>query len=202
MKEQYPGCIKTITGKYVNPFKLLPEDVCIDDIAHSLAMQCRFQGHITQFLSVARHSINAVKMAKKNKEPLAVQLLLLVHDATEAYLVDIPRPYKGAIMIRADDENPDNLISFDEFEGFLFQTILVGLGLSHLYTDENWSRVKHYDNAVLVDEIKLLKQDNPLGGGYNLPDENIHDASRDTSDFFDMFFLLEIKLKHESRATS
>mgnify|MGYP001585328323 FL=1 len=54
--------IQTISGKKVWPFSLELEDIDIGDIAHSLSMQCRFNGQITKFYSVAEHCYFASKM--------------------------------------------------------------------------------------------------------------------------------------------
>lgn len=65
-----------------------PASVRIDDIAHALSMLCRFAGHTT-FYSVAEHS---VRVAELLGPPLVLEGLL--HDAAEAYIVDVPSPVK------------------------------------------------------------------------------------------------------------
>jgi hypothetical protein len=50
------GWIQTYTGKKFWPLDPRPEDVDIEDIAHALAMQCRFGGHCLRFYSNAEHS--------------------------------------------------------------------------------------------------------------------------------------------------
>jgi hypothetical protein len=84
-----PGSIITFTGREVDPLTMGPEDVQIEDIAHSLALQCRYMGHSAGFYSVARHSII---VAHNAPDHLALDALL--HDAAEAYLGDLPRPLK------------------------------------------------------------------------------------------------------------
>ncbi len=49
--------IQTFTGKKFFPLTPDPELICIEDIAHSLSMQCRYNGHSKQFYSVAQHSV-------------------------------------------------------------------------------------------------------------------------------------------------
>jgi hypothetical protein len=40
------------------PWRSSPEDVDIRDIAHATAMQCRYNGHVTKFYSVAEHMVH------------------------------------------------------------------------------------------------------------------------------------------------
>ena len=65
------------------------EDIDVKDIAFSLANQARWNGH-TPFLSVAEHSV-----AVAARLPPHLQLAGLLHDASEAYLSDIPGPIKA-----------------------------------------------------------------------------------------------------------
>lgn len=83
--------ISTFTGKKFHPFNPQPEMFCIEDIAHSLAMQCRFNGHTSDFVSVAYHSIEVAGLC-----PEEDKLEGLMHDCAEAYFGDIPKPIKDA----------------------------------------------------------------------------------------------------------
>ncbi len=64
----------------------------IDDIACSLSKLCRFNGHCKRFYSVASHCILVWDIMENLK--LGDPLEGLLHDATEAYLADIPSPWK------------------------------------------------------------------------------------------------------------
>jgi uncharacterized protein len=83
--------IHTYSGKKVNPFDLQPADIDIVDIAHALALENRFGGHTRMPISVAQHSVYVSKLAAPS---CALQGLL--HDASEAYLRDIPKWVKAA----------------------------------------------------------------------------------------------------------
>jgi 5'-nucleotidase len=83
------SCIHTYTGRFVNPLDLQVEDVDIADIAHALANQCRFSGHVKEFFSVAQHSVICSFIVEPGFE-----LAALLHDAQEAYLQDMARPLK------------------------------------------------------------------------------------------------------------
>ncbi|EIQ01097.1 hypothetical protein OpiT1DRAFT_05665 [Opitutaceae bacterium TAV1] len=84
--------IQTFTGRQFFPLDPDPLEIDIEDIAHALALQCRFGGHSRAFYSVAQHSVFVADMC-----PPHLKLTGLLHDATEAYLIDLPRPIKQAI---------------------------------------------------------------------------------------------------------
>lgn len=75
--------------KWVDPLNLNPADVCLQDIATSLANQCRWAGHLPAVLTVAQHSVFVSEMCRTEDA-----LWGLLHDASEAYLKDLPRPLK------------------------------------------------------------------------------------------------------------
>lgn len=83
------GWIQCFSGHPFWPLDPRPEDIRGEDIAHALAHQCRFAGHCETFYSVAEHCIRASFIV-----PEEDALWALLHDAPEAYLVDLPRPIK------------------------------------------------------------------------------------------------------------
>lgn len=93
-------CIRTFTGLYMNVFEPTPDMICIEDIAHALSHQCRFGGHLPKFYSVAEHCVAASVLANN-----ANKLAALLHDASEAYLLDIPRPIKHRLSNYKEIEN-------------------------------------------------------------------------------------------------
>lgn len=82
---------QTYTGKLINPIDVRPNEVDIIDIAHSLAMQCRWNGHTKEFYSVAQHCVLASYLVSGS---VWVQMLALLHDAPEAYISDVITPMK------------------------------------------------------------------------------------------------------------
>lgn len=110
--------ILTFTGRYVDPLELRPADVSVDDIAHALSNQCRFTGHTRVFYSVAEHSCRlAVEMARDGHRP-DVCLWGLLHDAPEAYLVDLPRPLKHDDVIGKAFRRAEQLVMAAIAEAF------------------------------------------------------------------------------------
>lgn len=99
--------METCIGTFVDPLALRFEEVSIDQIAHSLSLQCRFRGHCKAFYSVAEHCCHVHDLAmhwwereiRQNKlsEPSTdrnLMLWALLHDAGETWLGDIHRPLK------------------------------------------------------------------------------------------------------------
>jgi hypothetical protein len=81
--------IQTFTGVEFYPCDPCPNEICIEDIAHALSMQCRFTGHCRKFYSVAEHSVHVSYLCHPSDA-----LWGLLHDASEAYLCDLARPVK------------------------------------------------------------------------------------------------------------
>lgn len=96
MKAASGSSIETFTGRTFDPLDPKFADVNVEDIAHALSNQCRFSGHTRHFYSVAEHSVRvSLWLRDEALESHEVQLWGLLHDGSEAYLVDLPRPLKA-----------------------------------------------------------------------------------------------------------
>ncbi|MGH3987846.1 MAG: hypothetical protein ACRDTZ_11060 [Pseudonocardiaceae bacterium] len=84
--------IQLISGEPFWPLDPRPEEIHIEDIAWALSMLCRYGGHVKRFYSVVEHSVQVSHLV-----PDRYALEGLLHDAAEAYLVDVPRPIKRQI---------------------------------------------------------------------------------------------------------
>jgi len=123
--------MQTYTGKAFWPFDPRPDEVCIEDIAHALSLLCRYGGHCKHFYSVAQHSIYVSDLClNRNK------LWGLLHDATEAYLVDLPRPIKWHLPEYRAIEERLQIVIAEKFDLCLTMPI----------------EVKRIDNAILACE--------------------------------------------------
>ena len=86
--------ITTYTGNHFKPTNPNPELIRIEDIAHALSMLCRGNGHVSSFWSVGEHCICCAKEAAGRGLSKKVVLACLLHDASECYMSDVPRPLK------------------------------------------------------------------------------------------------------------
>ncbi len=126
-----------------------PDEVCIEDIAHALSNLCRFGGHCSRFYSVAEHCVHVSFLVAPS-----FALAGLLHDASEAYLVDVPRPIKPFLN------------GYHQAEDRVLQAIFEHVGI---HGEIMWEQIKSADNAVLADEARHLMSLPPAK--WQLPEE-------------------------------
>jgi hypothetical protein len=97
--------VSTFSGNRFYPLEPRIDRVAIEDIAHGLAYQCRFNGQTCEFYSVAQHSLVVASLV-----PPHMQLAALLHDAAEAYLGDMVKPLKVLLPEFAQIEDKVSLI--------------------------------------------------------------------------------------------
>jgi hypothetical protein len=137
--------IVTVFGNVVDIERLTPRDIDIKTIAHALSNLCRWGGHTDRFYSVAQHSVIVANLCcDPNDEPDLYRCALL-HDATEAYLVDLPRPIKHAM--------PD----YQRLESLVWEVIAEAFGLPRQMPPE----VERADRLALRWEAESLFPQTP-----------------------------------------
>jgi len=152
MTDERQALITTFSGKMVDPFNPDPEQICLSDIAQSLSLQVRFCGHINDFLSVAQHCVMVSDMC----ETELGKKWGLLHDASEAYISDVPRPLKQHLSL------------FREVEERLFRAIAERFKLDYPMPDE----VAFYDYVSLHMESRDFMPNGacvPKPEGYEVP---------------------------------
>ncbi len=134
MTDRRGDWMQTFTGRQFWPLDPRPDEVEILDIAHALANLCRYGGHCRRFYSVAEHSVLLTRAVAPE-----YRLLALLHDASEAYLVDLPRPVK---------------LSMPEYKA-IEQVVMVAIcerfGLALPGLDANRA-LGRFDRRILLDE--------------------------------------------------
>jgi len=88
-QEKIQGYLSLAGGERLNLLAPEPSKMKIKGIASALSKICRFSGQISEFYSVAQHSVFVSQLV-----PEEYALIGLLHDATEAYTADMPKPIK------------------------------------------------------------------------------------------------------------
>lgn len=124
------------------------ENVSIEDIAHSLSFQCRFNGHTNRFYSVAEHSLVLRDLVQEESgiQNLNRRIAAMLHDAAECYLGDITKPAKERLYIG------------EAVEGQILRVIFEAFGIPFSSFDEE---LKAMDSDLCIMEGFFL-----IGGMY------------------------------------
>lgn len=132
----------TFTGKKIpvttKPLKRTFIDIY--DISHGLSQLCRFSGQIKAFYSVAAHSLLVSEWVEFNGGTPKEALAALLHDASEAYLQDVPTPIKRLLP------------AYYRIEAHFMRAIYRKCGLKPLIPSIVWDA----DKAVFEQERKVL----------------------------------------------
>lgn len=142
--------IQTATGGHFNFDDPLSSDFNIMDIAHALSHIPRFAGHTRSFYSVAEHSTMVLDYLEKLEDQSEGELKIsyetkmaaLLHDAAEAFISDIPRPFKHRIPQIAEEEAK------------VLEAIITKLELD--LDEADFDLVKQADNYMLMLEARTL----------------------------------------------
>ena len=141
-------CITTYTGKHFDPTHPDEELICIEDIAHALSLLCRGNGHVRTFF-LCRAALHPLCQRSRSTwlfRPSYTASLL--HDASECYMSDVPRPFKKSLPeYRKQEEALLNII---------YQKYL-GSGLSAIEEQ----KLKEIDNDLLWYDLKYLLNETP-----------------------------------------
>ncbi|WP_241900029.1 hydrolase [Deinococcus sp. UR1] len=153
----YPNHANWIQVHSGTPFDLVnPDPATINehDIAIALSRQPRFGGHTTRPYSVAQHSLAVAHLLTVTGQTPTVILQGLLHDATEAYVVDVPRPLKAMLP------------EYKAIEGRVWSAIAKAFDVPEELDPE----VKWADEEALKHEAAFLLPGGPQGWGYVIPD--------------------------------
>lgn len=151
---------KTYTGKIINTTCFKPEDFDIIDIAQGLSRMSRYAGQRQVFNSVARHSIRVAAFIYSQTNDHELALAGLLHDASEAYICDIPSPWKSLLP---DYKELETKITVSIFYRFNLSFNLINRGI--IKTADMLDRVNEYNLdidtkfSLFWESIEVDKQD-------------------------------------------
>ncbi len=159
MRPTHSGWIMTVSGTVFYPMAPTVDAINIQDIAHALGAVNRFNGHTSVPYSVAQHSV-LVSKCFESWGPDA-RLAALLHDASEAYLCDVPRPLK-------------QLPAFEPYrlaEDRLQQVIHAAFGLTEIANDPAFiAELKRVDRRMLrTEQAHLMPPAAPNEGRDDVP---------------------------------
>lgn len=140
--------VETPSGGWVDVEHPDPATLKLEDIAHKLAQVNRFGGSTSYPYSVAQHAVFVARRLASVGASRRLQLLGLHHDDAEAFLGDIPRPWKAALG------EP-----YRRLTKRMDAAIAEALGLR--YTEATHKIIKAADNFALLVEARHLL---PSGG--------------------------------------
>lgn len=138
-------------AKIVPINEIQSEHIFINDIALALSKQCRYNGNVNGFYSVAEHCILLAKHATSLNKPKGFVLQILLHDAAEAYIGDIAYHIKRELPL------------FIETDKTLTNTIL-----NHFMCNnpDYYHEIHQLDRNICVDEMRqLCKVTDPMLDG-------------------------------------
>lgn len=138
--------ITTYNGTHFYPLQPESDKIHIEDIAHALSLICRGNGHVKHFFSVGQHCINCASEAVARGYSERVCLACLLHDASEAYLSDVPRPFKKTL--------PEYQRLEDHFLSIIYEKYLG----SQLTEEEAMLVIEIDDDMLYYDLTELLNE--------------------------------------------
>jgi 5'-deoxynucleotidase YfbR-like HD superfamily hydrolase len=136
------------SGRKIDVFNPQEEDIDIGDIAHALSNLCRYGGHCPGFYSVAQHSVLCSYEPGSPEE----QFEFLMHDASEAYMADLPRPIKRRMPM------------YEEIEDRVLTLVFMKYNINPIFEFKMSERAKEVDDIVLTMEYEnfFVKDENEI----------------------------------------
>lgn len=153
--------IVTHTGRAFDFLDPKPEQICLLDIAHSLALTNRYRGHTTRPYSVAEHCILA-SMLEGVTDPLAC----LLHDAAEAYIGDQSSPQKKRMFFNVSLEGCFVALDFKHEESLILRVIGEALGVKDLDVRASAESVRSADRVMFLTEVRDLMPSHEFFDGW------------------------------------
>ena len=144
--------LQTVTGRAWCADAHQSYEYDVEEIAHALSNICRYSGHCREFYSVAQHSVVVMRILRERLAyPKANKRLLqaaLLHDASEAFCLDVPSPIKRMEMMS----------QYKAWEHAVGTSIMVYFGLEFEYKNP---LIKWADLSALATEKRDIMGNSP-----------------------------------------
>lgn len=131
---------RILNNRIIDLEHIKEEDIYIEHIAHALSIQCRYNGQISSFYSVAQHSMFVADVLYCMTDDKQVALCGLLHDAAEAYIGDIVAPFKNKLPF------------VKEVESRIMSRILDKYNIKHIYL-KNKELIDRIDHRLYELEV-------------------------------------------------
>lgn len=162
------GTTTAVDGVPYNLFDITDKDISLQNIAHSLSKQCRYNGHVGSkhiyyanqgYYSVAQHSVRMSEAALLAYGDVLLAMGCLVHDAAEFFTGDMIRPLKRALKLEGDTINT--------IEGGADGAVLEYFGIP----EDIIPIIKKIDYNIAQDEMTFLLKHQEVDFDYWLPNK-------------------------------
>lgn len=141
----------TSRGRALDLLDPKPGDVDLGEIGQSLAQQCRYNGCVRRFYSVAEHSVLISRwLFATFPEVPQLRIAGLLHDAAEAYTGDITYPMQVVLWASA----PEAREAYKQVQARLDALICGPLDFSPEWL--HCPEVRNADLRILLDEREAL----------------------------------------------
>lgn len=133
--------IGMVSGRLVDPFNFQAEDINVWELAWGLSQQNRYMGNTRIAWPVLSHTglvLQLYVQDKRGEVNIHEVVQLLLHDAAEAYISDIPRPLRHRPQFQF----------FDELDHHISRIIYKRFGYD-LDTEVNRDMIERYDRQAI-----------------------------------------------------
>ncbi len=193
MSDLIQGIVEVYSGAKVDVENFWQSDYNMEDVAHSLGNQCRFNGHCKEFYSVAQHAVLCSVFAESGevaemfglteRGSIEFAMYCLHHDDTEAYVGDCVRPLKTDAFKYREDK--------------IMEQIWNALGIP-FPTDKDHDIIKFVDDTLCITEAKQLMKSKAEWWTGNFPEPWDHKIVTEDPNLARVNYLLrhrEIKVR-------
>lgn len=135
----------TASGRIIDIRKPSPSEFTLNDIAFGLSRQFRYNGMTVSPYTVAQHSVIVSKLCISPK----AKIVAMLHDASEAFLHDIPTPLKNLLP---DYRKIETRFQTAIMDGILWDGFFETLQES----EEVDAEVRAADRTALIHEVNSI----------------------------------------------